>query len=480
MNATLPSKELAELQRRFKAGYTVEPTGSSHFVVLDPEGKKVMRPNGQPLSLTSTPRSGSQAAKHAERELREAGVLREAPKKTKESRVVTQEQRKRRKAAQEATSVRQRQRAREAKQLHDRLEGLLSPIGGFDQFGTMVDLADIGSWIARQNGDPTLTPDLLKHSIGRVKNMAPIEERSEKIWQELIRRLNDAESASSEYFTLLRKARNIPDPATLLPSQLQFPSGEWPYAVQLVSLEKLFIDHAYQRPQLWAFVRKTAQIFDPTLVGAIDVSDRGGRYAIMDGQQRFEMMRLVGKTNCWAAVYVGLDKKTEAWFFIHKNKDRKNVLPMHIFKAKVEAGDPDAVDIGKTVSRNGYQLSLAAAGGANDERNIASVAALETAHGLGTLDQALKTMDASTRGLRQGNSAQIIGGIALLHFDFPDLDQEVLVRAISARSPEWLLAKSAETAKTGGGATRAKQMRLVLMGEYNRALGRGGDKLRLA
>jgi hypothetical protein len=313
--------------------------------------------------------------------------------------------------------------------------------------------------------------------------MAPVEDRAKVIWEELVRRLNDADVASSEYFTLLRKARNIPDPVDLLPTQLQMPSGEWPFAVQLVPLEKLFIDHSYQRPQLWTFVRKTAQIFDPTLVGAIDVSDRGGRYAIMDGQQRFEMMRLIGKITCWAAVYVGLDKKTEAWFFIHKNKDRKNVLPMHIFKAKVEASDPDAVEIAKVVSRNGYQLAIAAAGGGagNDERNIASVHALEIASGLGTLDQALKVMSQTTRGLRQGNSAQIIGGLAMLWFDFPHLDQDVLIKAMTARSPEWLLAKSAESAKTGGGTTRAKQMRFVLMSEYNRALGtkRSSERLKL-
>jgi hypothetical protein len=471
---------MEELHRRFKQGYRVEQARrGGHFKVLDPNGEPV-RVNGRPIVMAGSP-SDPNAAKAAERELARAGVLQEGPaRKPRTSNGAGPEARTRHDAAKKAIATRQRARAQEAKALHDQLATLLVTVGGFDQYGNLSDLADIGSLIARENGDPMLTPDMLKHSIGRVKNMAPVEERAEKVWLELIDRLKNADKPSSEYFSLLRKARNIPEPDQLLPQQLQMPSGEWPFSVQLVPLEKLFIDHSYQRPQQWAFIRGGAQAFDSTLVGAIDVSDRGGRFAIMDGQQRFEMMRLIGKGTCWAAVYVGLDTQTESWFFIHKNKDRKNILPMHIFKAKITANDPDAVEISKTVSRNGYVLSLAAAGGENSEKNIASVAALEKAYELETLDPTLKTMHATTLGLRQGNSAQIIGGIALLYSDFPHLDKDVLAKAITARNPEWLLAKSAELAKTGGGSTRSRQMRVVLMGEYNSKAGRSVPKLRLA
>lgn len=472
MNATLPNKELAGLQRRFKAGYTVEPSGSGHFVVLDPEGNKVMRPSGQPLTISSSPREGTRATKHAERELREAGVLRETPTKAKVPKVRDEATQARRSAATQAAATTQKQRAAEANQLRERLERVLATVGGFDAYGNLGDIAEIGAMLAREKGDAAFTPDLTNHSIRRVRTGTPIEERARVVWLEFAERLEQADTTSKEYFNLVRKAKGIPDPDQLLPTQLQMPSGEWPFATQLIPLDRMFVDHSYQRPAQWPFVRDKSTRFDPTLVGTIDVSDRGGRFAIMDGQQRFQMMRMVGKTAAWASVYVGLDLETESWFFIHKNKDRKNILPMHLFKAKITAGDPDATEIGKLVSRRGYALSIAAAGNVNDERNIASVSALEHTYELGTLDRTLQLLSKTTKGLRQGNSAQMIAGVGFFYATFPDVDEETLERTLTSRTPEWFIAKAAE-AGAGGANTRAKSMRLALLGEYNKLAGRG-------
>jgi len=480
---TLPSKEMEELHRRFKKGYSLQQTSrsSSHFGVLDPEGEVVRTANGRPLRIASSP-SDENAHHKAERELTRAGVLRE--QEVKERKPADPQAKTKTAAARKASAELQRQRAAQAKELQQRLEQALASVGGFDNYGNLADIAEVGSMIAREDGEPMLTPDLMGHSIRRVKAGNPIEDRARGVWVEFAERLEAADTPSSEYFALVRKAKNIPEPDSLLPQQLQMPSGEWPFVTQLIPLNKCFVDHSYQRPGQWPWIREHSIRFDPTLVGAIDVSDRGGRYAIMDGQQRGELMRMVGKSTCWAAVYQGLDVQAEAWFFIHKNRDRKNIMSMHLFKARITGDDPDAVAISKIVSKRGYRLSLAAAGsvvrGGTDERNIASVTALELAYKLGTLDQTLAVMSQTTLGLRQGNSSQMISGLALLYEAFPHLDQPTLENVLRSRTPEWLIQKSAETMpSSGGGNTRARMMRMALMGEYNRLAGRSIAKLRL-
>src|SRR5215467_8663820 len=71
----LASKELRELRKRFKRGYTLESAGrDSRLRVLDPDGKPVHR-NGSsaPLLIHSTPLGTGW--RHIEKDLATAGVL---------------------------------------------------------------------------------------------------------------------------------------------------------------------------------------------------------------------------------------------------------------------------------------------------------------------------------------------------------------------------------------------------------------------
>jgi hypothetical protein len=80
MSQTLPDKELAELRRRFKKGYTLEHQPNGHYYVLDPQGDKVLKPGkSTPLSLAGTPKTGMAKATIAD--LERAGVLRTVTRK---------------------------------------------------------------------------------------------------------------------------------------------------------------------------------------------------------------------------------------------------------------------------------------------------------------------------------------------------------------------------------------------------------------
>src|SRR4029077_1167046 len=170
---------------------------------------------------------------------------------------------------------------------------------------------------------------------------------------------SELETAGPDYvnhfLTLVRRARGLPESIVVTKPRLT-KKDEWPFEVWQLEVDALIVDHDYQRPVSWPFVRRIAQSFDETLVGTIDVAERHADvvYAILDGQLRFEAMKLVGKTTVWASVYKGLSKQAEARFFIHKNRDKKEMHPFYTYRALLAAGDEETVEIEKLVKRLGY------------------------------------------------------------------------------------------------------------------------------
>lgn len=484
MSQTLPSKEMAELQRRFKTGYSVEQLGSGHFAVIDKDGNKVKSANGKPLSIPGTPHGG-RATKNVEAELSRAGVLRATPQQAHKPAPSSAELERRRKIA-ASNQIRAKGRQEIANGLFDRLDPLVQKIGGWQTRGTRHDLAHIGAMIARERGvesvqsHHTMTPDLLLTSISRVAEKNWVVPAYQAIWEELASRLEKAEDVSTEFFSLLRRAKGLPETVVAFPSQLEMQVGDWPFRVELVDLKQMVLDHAYQRPANWPFIRAKAAIFDATLVGTLDVAERhhGATYAILDGQQRFEMMRLVGKEKCYCAIYTGLDLQAEAAFFLHKNQDRKAVHPYYTYQAKIVARDPNAIAIEKIAKSFGYKIAITSASTRSAEDHISAIASLEEAYGRSNDERAecltptLATLKAATFGMKEGQSAHLIralGRIFERYYD-SDIDRERLIETISVRGAAWLIGKMREV--KWGRSTQSPALATVIVEEYNRGLPR--------
>ena len=481
----LASKEMKELRRRFKRGYFFEATSktSNELHVVNPDGEYVAR-NGSsaPIALHQTPRSG--AWRIYERDLMEAGVLKPPRTKTPQKKR-TEDQEKRAAALRQMVLDRSKRRQVEAQALRDRLQAALEPVGGLELPGMPADLAWVGAWISRERGDERLlTPDLTQGSIHRLIHGGWIETRYQEIWNEIARRLEETDDSVDVWFTLVRQARGLPEEAMQI--RVRPPSdadSEWPFVVELLPVEALVVDHDYQRPVPWPFVRKLASTYDESLVGTIDVAERrrGAVFAILDGQLRFEASKLVGKTTVWASIYSGLDKASEARFFLHKNKDRKVVHPYYTFRARVVAAEPAALEIEKIVSKFGYKLAIGGAKpGTSLEKNISAIAAVEKAYeykrpdkNLDCLTPALETLKASTLGMEYGQSNVLIRGLARLFSAYADdeIDRKHLERVIAESGPTLLLSRARETARHSGGNAE-NYMARELVNTYNRGLTR--------
>lgn len=445
------SKELRALARQFKQGYKFVRTSGGHFRIRDRHGQFV-KFRGHNLTVSQRPSPGVLRA--FREELVEAQVLQGT-----KPRAITDEAVERRKAANrdrmermardrqvEATARLERYRA-----VFDRMHGLVPGLSG--------DLGHVAAMLIQEQPDVLKgrrlqTPDLLVQNAHRMLNGAWVEADYAIVWDTLIERLEHAPDPIGEWYSLVREARHLP----LDTVEVRLPEGsadDWPFRVELLPIDALLVDRdAYQRPVSWPFVRKEAARFDPSLVGTIDVAQRSpSQFAIVDGQQRSEIVRLVGKRTLWCSIYVGLDVESEARMFLRKNRDRKTMHPYYTFRASLTANDPDAVGAHQIVERHGYRLAIAAPNETR-EANIAAIAAVQTAYarklpdGTPTLEPTLAVLNRATLGLDHGQDSMLIRGLSRLFVERPDVDVDVLVAVLTERTPTLVLARARELKRT--------------------------------
>src|SRR4051812_2847028 len=134
---------------------------------------------------------------------------------------------------------------------------------------------------------------------------------------------------------------------------------DWPYRFEVIPLDELGVDAAYQRPltSFWVTVRDN---FKPALVGTLVVSERkNGSKWIIDGQTRWSAMcdQPEGSLNgAPCLVYEGLSKAQEADLFGELQTQRRGMRTYHRFRAQLVAKKPEALGIAKVVKQAGFEL----------------------------------------------------------------------------------------------------------------------------
>lgn len=249
-------------------------------------------------------------------------------------------------------------------------------------------------------------------------------------------------------------------------------AADWGYKIRLVRLSDLIVDDRYQRPLNEVWIRQRMEVFDPYLVGTLDVSERkDGTLAIMDGQQRAELLRNVGYLDVHAALYPRMSLEDEAAFFVRKNRDRKNMTPFYTYRAKLVAGDPITIEVNDTVTTAGFTIS----GQTNDKDAIGAVRAVEKTYVMQTdhwdevLTPTLSVIQGSVYGRRHSLDGDVIQGLGRFHQAFArdEFDNTKLMEIVSNVGPTTLIGRASDLTHTGRASNRAGNVARVLVTEYN-------------
>jgi hypothetical protein len=181
--------------------------------------------------------------------------------------------------------------------------------------------------------------------------------------------------------------------------------------IRQIALSDMEPESGYQRATNPAQVENIVKRFDETKLGTLTVSERGGKFHIIDGAHRSKALRKLGYTHASCVVLTGLTFEQEAEYFRKQNQDKRLIKPMEFFKAGLVSGDEQCVGIYRLIRSNGFHI-----GNDNkDFRTIGAIKALFTIigeYGYETLDDTLCLLARTWNGVPKASNGESLLGVA--------------------------------------------------------------------
>jgi len=214
-----------------------------------------------------------------------------------------------------------------------------------------------------------------------------------------------------------RRAASVSSPEQMsFGGTMCFYSAEFEH-VQL-NTASLQSSQPYQRRVRSKRVKQIVDNFNPLYLDEIIVSERDGKYWVVDGQNRIAAFReMNGGSHClvMCKVYSGLTYEDEAKMFYHLDKIRGQLKFNEVIQARREADDPEIKNIVRIMSQHGITWTLTGGGSAKDKTITSSKAVIECyeKYGPDILNRGIELLMKAWGGSRQSLAAPFVKGVCL-------------------------------------------------------------------
>jgi len=227
------------------------------------------------------------------------------------------------------------------------------------------------------------------------------------------------------------------------------------------------IDPRYQRDLDDRRALRMAEALDPDRVGVPLLSERsnGDLYAV-DGQHRVVAHQIagVGHKVILCEVMQGLTRTDEARLFIERNTGSTRVRPLDLFRARVEAKEPEALEILDIVEHAGLRVARS-----QTTTSVGSVGALQFAFRRGvlhlTLELLVRWCGGNDRTVFEG---AIIKIVSRFFAEYPHADPVWLAKRLSKVAPGRLRDAVKRLCGAGNDITPHEAACQILRGHYNK------------
>lgn len=238
------------------------------------------------------------------------------------------------------------------------------------------------------------------------------------------------------------------------------------------------VDSAYQRDVKAAWVHQHMP-FDSKTAGAIILSSRAGGPYCIDGQHRLALARESSVDKVHALVIDGLTQADEARLFVIYQRSRTNLTSHALFRAELNAGDPETTAMVRIVNNSGFHLAKNAG-----PLNITAIDAVRWVMRYGGDDLLARTLDLLRRlwfEEEKALSGQIIKGLAIFLASAgvqPNFQRERLERVMKMNGPLKVMRLSQAIAeKRKAASSSPANIAEALQEQYNKLIGKDEQPL---
>lgn len=230
----------------------------------------------------------------------------------------------------------------------------------------------------------------------------------------------------------------------------------------------------YQRKTKSSQVNSIVKNFDEAKLGTLTVSQRDGKYFIIDGAHRLSALRTLKYTHAPCEVLTGLTYEQEAEYFRTQGNDKRALKPLDLFNAGLIAEDEKCLRINEIVKANSFTIGF-------DYKNFFHIGAIHALfliaddYGFETLDHTLCLIANTWTGISKATSGACLLGVAeFVHrYGIAEFDK----RLGYSFSEIWFEYKES-TRKSQTSDKARKNFCRILVEFYNKGLG-GKSKKRL-
>lgn len=241
---------------------------------------------------------------------------------------------------------------------------------------------------------------------------------------------------------------------------------------RMIKIEELNVSHAYQRMVKRQVVAKIKKNYDASAFGTLIVGKRKDNTLwVVDGQQRMTAAKELGHAEVPCSVMESRGSSHEAEVFRVINGGRQNITRNELFKAALESGDSQSVEIVAAIERIGFVLGLSS--GSNSKPHvIRQAAAMEKIYEWGKVplvEKVLRCIKAAWADEQSATKSFVLTGIAKFFRLYPEADETRVVKVMQEVSPNQILRHADDARQLMGGNRDLVVSRVIAM-QYNKRL----------
>lgn len=249
------------------------------------------------------------------------------------------------------------------------------------------------------------------------------------------------------------------------------------HVTKMIPLDELLMG-GYQRPTNTAQVEKIVANFDEAKLGFPIVSERDGKYHLLDGAHRVAAMRILGYTAAMCIVLSGLSYQDEAEYFRTQNQNSRRLTSYNLFKAGLESEDEMSVKINEITRSNGFTVGMSG----RNFNSISAIFALITicsVYGSETLGETLRLLRSTWEGIANVTRREFLVGTAefVARFGSVHFAERMRYKSIAEIWQDYLI-ESGHSNRIASDPAMRRAFCRVLVRHYNKGLA-SNSKMRL-